>query len=184
MTDKDLYTLLRQGDRKAYTLIFHTYKEILLRHAYRILRDWDDAEDSVQEVFFAIWEKRSNLPPDAVLSSYLYRSVRNSVLNRLSRDKVIDRYLEHVFNTQDHFESTTEEHVLERELKTIIEQEIANLPPRMREVFTLSRHQGLSHKQIAELLGISEGTAKLQVSKALQVLRKKILLILPLLSGI
>lgn len=147
---------------------------MLLRHAYNVTRDWDDAEDIVQELFAGLWEKRLSLPTSVNLASYLYASVRNAELNKLAHEKVIDRFLAHAVSNLPTSDNATEDRILENELAAIIEREVDKLPARMREVFILSRNQGLSNKEIAQLLHITEGTAKLQISKALKILRENI----------
>ncbi|MCS4229032.1 RNA polymerase sigma factor [Sphingobacterium sp. BIGb0165] len=173
--EEHLFQLIKAGDHTAFALLFHQYKEVLFRHAYQILRDLDETEDVVQELFAEIWEKRAQLPELAYVSSYLYRATRNKVLNKLNRGKVIDKYLDHVIQNNPPFHEQTESWILEKELRAIIEQEIAHLPERMRHIFQLSRQEGLSHKEIAALLNISEGTSKLQVSNALKILKSKLL---------
>lgn len=173
--EEHLFQLIKAGDHTAFALLFHQYKEVLFRHAYKILRDLDETEDVVQELFTEIWEKRAQLPEQVYVSSYLYRATRNKVLNKLNRGKVIDKYLDHVTQNNPPFHEQTESWVLEKELRAIIDQEIAHLPERMRHIFQLSRQEGLSHKEIAALLNISEGTSKLQVSNALKILKNKLL---------
>lgn len=172
--EEDFFQLIKADDHTAFALMFHQYKEVLFRHAFQILRDMDETEDIVQELFTEIWEKRAQLSENANVPSYLYRSVRNKVLNKLNHEKVIDKYLNHVIHTNPHFHKQTESWILEKELRTIIEGEIAKLPERMRQIFQLSREEGLSHKEIAALLNISEGTSKLQVSNALKILKSRL----------
>lgn len=172
--EEHLFKLIKAGEHTAFALLFHQFKEVLYRHAFQILRDMDDTEDIIQELFTEIWEKRMQLPEDANVSSYLYRATRNKVLNKLNRDKVVDKYLDHVLQSKPLFHEQPDSGLLEKELRTIIEYEITQLPERMRLIFHLSRNEGLSHKEIAVLLHISEGTSKLQVSNALKILRGKL----------
>ena len=179
--EEDLGQLIKEGNALAFDMAFKQYRELLFRHAYSILRDMDDTEDVVQEVYTDLWEKRELIPDSVSISSYLYRMTRNRVLNKLKHEKVIDKYLEHAVYQRKIELQFSDQWVLEKELATIIETEIKKLPQRMQEIFLLSRQEGLSHKEIASLLQITEGTSKLQVSKALKILKSNILIAIALL---
>ncbi|QBQ40971.1 sigma-70 family RNA polymerase sigma factor [Sphingobacterium psychroaquaticum] len=181
--EKDLARLIREGNTTAFDIAFHQYKEILFKHAHRILRDMDDAEDVIQEVYTTLWEKRDMIPEQILLSSYLYGMVRHRVLNRLSREKVIEGYINHALYLHPVHEPDADHFLLEKELADLIESEIHKLPERMQTIFVLSRKEGLSHKEIAALLHITEGTSKLQVSKALKILKTNVLRGVLLLMG-
>lgn len=173
--EEDLANLIRSGNSMAFAVAFKQYRELLFKHAYRIVRDMDEAEDVVQEVYTTLWEKRTLIPEDANIANYLYRMTRNRVLNKLSRHKVMDNYIQYAMQQTQTYSQDSEQSLLEKELAHIIEEEINKLPPRMQEIFKLSRREGLSHKEIANLLQITEGTSKLQVSKALVILRRNIM---------
>jgi len=173
-TDQKLATLLKQGDEYAYTEIFERYKVLLYKHAYRLLGDEDEANDIISDLFLVLWQKREILDLQVSLSSYLYGSIRNRVFDLMTHQKVIVRYLDSIqeFVAQGHYE--TDERIRAKELAAIIEREIAALPPKMRQVFELSRKGDLSYKEIGEMLDITEGTVKQQVHNAVKTLRLKI----------
>ena len=172
--DQKLAVLLQQGDEYAYTEIFERYKVLLYKHAYRLLGDEDEANDIISDLFLALWQKRESLNLQVSLSGYLYGSVRNRVFDLMTHQKVIARYLDsiRVFIEQGNYE--TDERIRAKELAAIIEREIAALPPKMREVFELSRSGEYSYKEIGEMLNIIEGTIKQQVHNAVKTLRPKI----------
>ncbi|MBK0379299.1 RNA polymerase sigma-70 factor [Mucilaginibacter segetis] len=171
-SDQELLDLLRLGDRSAYTAIYHRYKFILHHHAFNKLRNREEAQDVLQEVFTNLWLKREALQIRTNLSGYLYSAVRNRVLDIFAHREVKLKYVSRV---KPELSSVPTDHLVrENQLRAIIEKEIANLPPRMREVFELSRKQHLTHKEIAELMGTSEETVKKQVSGALKQLRVKL----------
>lgn len=173
-TDQKLAALLVQGDEYAYTEIFERYKVLLYKHAYRLLGDEDEANDIISDLFLALWQKRGNLNPQVSLSAYLYGSIRNRIFDLMTHQKVIARYLDSIseFIGQGHYE--TDERIRAKELAAIIEREVAALPPKMREVFELSRSGEFSYKEIGEMLNITEGTVKQQVHNAVKTLRLKI----------
>ena len=173
-TDQKLAALLQQGDEYAYTEIFERYKVLLYKHAYRLSGDEEEANDIISDLFLVLWQKRESLNLQVSLSSYLYGSIRNRVFDLITHQKVITRYLDSIreFIEQGHYE--TDERIRAKELAEIIEREIAALPPKMREVFELSRSGEFSYKEIGEMLNITEGTVKQQVHNALKTLRLKI----------
>lgn len=174
IADVELVALLKQGDKEAYAEIYNRFKGILYIHAYRLLQDKEEAKDTVHEIFARLWTKREQLQLTIGLSAYLYAAVRNRIFDLIARKKVESEYLSSLqaFIRQDDF--ITDHLVREKELVAMIEREIAALPPKMREVFELSRKANLTHRQIAEQLDISEQTVKKQVNNALKTLRLKL----------
>jgi RNA polymerase sigma-70 factor (ECF subfamily) len=172
-TDQDLITLLRKGDHEAFTEIYKRYWSVLYLHARHMLRQEDQARDVVQEVFTMMWNRHSEFQPTINLNAYLYKSVRNRILNIIRHGKIKENYLADLGDFVDREVAQTDELVRYNDLKRLIEKEISNMPPKMREVFEMSRREGLSHTEIGERLGISDLTVKKQVSKAVTILRKK-----------
>ena len=173
-SDTDLANLLKSGDCSAFAEIYGRYKLILLHHAWMKTKDRDDARDTIQEVFAALWSKRDRINIESNLSGYLYTAVRNHILNMIERKGLESRYVSAIAHFADHGQVVTDHRVRENQLKALIQKEIAALPPRMREVFELSRNQHLNHKQIAALMGTSEQTVKKQMTNALKILRTKL----------
>jgi RNA polymerase sigma-70 factor (family 1) len=171
-SDAELKNMLCAGDRMAYAEVYQRYVFPLLNHAYNKTRDREESKDIVQEVFTTLWAKRESMEVGN-LRGYLFKSVRNIFLNQIAHQAVQDKYL----HSMEQFAASAEvpDHLVrERQLTAIIEREIAALPPKMREVFELSRKEHLSHKEIAEKLGISEQTVSKQVTNALKILRPKL----------
>lgn len=173
-SDQQLLELLAGGSRESYTTIYYRYSELLFRHAYNMLEDRAEAEDVIQEVFMMLWTKRAELVAARSLSAYLYSSVRNRILNHITHQKVIDKYIDSLLTRPEAAGYTSDEKLLEKELAVIIEKEIKAMPPKMREIFLLSREQQLSHRDIGELLNISDKTVKQQVYKAVKQLKERI----------
>lgn len=172
--DAELFELLKSGDKEAFAEIYQRYWTILFLHSRKILRNDEEAEDVVQELFSNLWLKRESITINISLSVYLYHSARYKVLNIIERRRVVNDYLLSLQNFMKEGELITEELYREKELALLIEKEIQSLPPKMREVFELSRKQHLSYSQIAEQLGITEHTVKSQVSNALRILKLKL----------
>lgn len=174
LSDTRLVSLLKEGDQHAYAEIYERYFSALYLHAYNRLRDNSEAKDIVQELFAQLWEKREASDPKTNLSNYLYTAVRNRVLNALAHQQVRSKYFQSLPVVIDTGQSLTDHRARERQLAAIIEKEVQTLPPKMREVFELSRKANLTHKEIAEALDISEQTVRSHVKGALKILRVKL----------
>ena len=173
-SDPELADFLKSGDRSAFAEIYNRYKFILHNHAWNKTRNTAEAQDALQEVFSALWAKRETINIGTNLSGYLYSAVRNHILNNMAHKEVQSKYVSSIQQFSNNNATLTDHRVRENLFKALIEKEIAALPPRMREVFELSRKQHLSHKQIAEIMGTSEQTVKKQMTNVLKVLRTKL----------
>ncbi len=171
LTDQELSTLLSQGDKKAYTEIYERYHSLLYIYANKKLHSKEESEDIVQEVLIALWNKRFEFNLERSLASYLFTAVRNKALDIFSHRKVESKYVTSLQNFIDDAGTSADFLIRENDLRILIEKEIEALPPRMREVFRLSRTNFLSHKEIALIMGISEQTVSTQIKKALRVLK-------------
>lgn len=168
-SDDRLIALIRENDRAAFEHIYNKYWSKLYLSAYNILRDRQVAEDITQEVLVNLWVKRTSLQIIS-LNAYLYTAVRYQVFNVLRSGKV----KESLFNSLEELFSKNggEEILSEKEINRLLEQGIAELPEKCRQIFIMSRKEHLSTKEIAERLGISPKTVENQLTIALNRLRK------------
>lgn len=168
--DHELFNLLRQGDEAGLDGLFRRYYIELCRTALRIVNDEAAAEDTVQEFFLSIWQKRSTLPALDSVAAYFRRSVRNRSLNYLRDQKRIpsgDGEMP-ILPSSDNEASAPLE--LE-EMQQKVNKAIGMLPERCRLVYVLSRFEELSHKEISEKLGITQKTVENQMTRAYRFLR-------------
>jgi RNA polymerase sigma-70 factor (family 1) len=173
-TDHQLLEFLKEDDHAAFTEIYARYSAVVYRNAYKLLNNRAEVMDIVQELFTSLWNKRAEISITTNLSGYLYVAARNCIFKTLSHQQVAFKYLD--FLEPDIVERTsTSDHLIrEKQLQVIIEEEINELPLKMREVINLSRKSYLTHKEIALVLHISESTVKKQVNNALKILRVKL----------
>lgn len=155
----------------AYEKMFRQFQPMLVRYAATMLYSREDSLEVVQEVFIKIWQKRDELEFGEQLKSYLFRAVRNQAINRINRTKMdtvsIDDKL-HLLAEEN--EDSADE--ARRQMLARIFKEIEHLPPKAREIFMMSRVEGLSHKEIASILEISTKTVENQIGIALKKIRK------------
>jgi len=173
-SDQELVILLKGADHAAFTEIYNRYSIPILYQINQMLRDRESSRDLLQDLFVALWNKPENLKEGANLRAYLYVAARNRVFDLIEKGKVRNDYLSAVAAYASEVSLDTLNELDERELSRNIQKEIDALPPKMKEVFELSRKENLSHLEIAHKLGISDKTVKKQINKALHVLRDKV----------
>ena len=176
--DRDLLARLRSGDHDAFEAIFRQWYEPVVRSASRVLRDVEVAEELSQDVFLELWRRREALAPDSSVAGYLMQAVRNRALNHLRHLAVQRKSVVYVEAMCEPAEPADAQ-VQASELQTALRQAIADLPPRTREVFVMSRERGLRYSEIAEELGVSVKAVEANMSRALRILRERLAVFLP-----
>lgn len=175
MNQLDENQLLRQfqkDDETAFEKIFRFYYQPLCVFASRILQDEEEAEELVQDFFVKFWEKRTQIQIETSLKSYLFRSTKNLCLNRLKHEQIKIQHAKKVI--ADSEEKDFDDQFIEVDLQKDIENSIAELPEKRREIFRLSREEGLKYREIAERLHISVKTVEAQMGLAIKTLREKL----------
>lgn len=165
---------LRDGDDAAFDTVFRTWYAPLVRYATRIVGDGARAEEVVQDVMLALWERRASLSAQAVLQHWLFAATRNRALNLVRHDGIVARRAPSVHSTLRGAEDDmplAERAVREAEVWDAVDAAVSALPPRCREVFLLSRRQGLPQAEIALRLGISVKAVEAHIRRALRELR-------------
>jgi RNA polymerase sigma-70 factor, ECF subfamily len=173
-TDNQLIEDIRSGDTRSFERVFTLYAESLVRYAITIVKDLDDAEDIVQQLFVSIWEKKGIPDINTSLKSYLYRSVHNSALNKLKQLKVKEGYASHVNYVSDGLTAGANVVVEQKETAAIIEHAMNELPEQCRKIFRMSKLEQLKYQHIADELGISIKTVENQMGKALKHMRERL----------
>lgn len=171
--DKELYLKLKEGNELAFQILFKKYYSAMCHFARQFLNDSEMAEETVQDMFVKIWEKRESLNIETSVKHYFFRSVRNHCLNQIQHEKIKKQYASKVLETANH-EISTEQYFIEVDLIKRIEASIEALPPKRKEIFRLSREQGMKYKDIAETLNISVKTVEAQMGLALKHLRDEL----------
>ena len=162
------------GNRESFDRLFRSTYASLCSFAYRFLGDRDAAEEVVQEVFLRLWKRRQELKLHTTVEAYLFRAVRNRCLNRIDRAKTRERHAakETVSATRARQEPRDYEEEWGRELEiAALRDAIATLPERQRTVVELRWMRMLSHREIAEVLGISIKGVEISITRALKSLR-------------
>lgn len=178
-SEQDLLFRISRGEEDMFLKLYDIYWEHLFFYVSGILKNKDDAEDIVQEVFVNVWEMRKKLSEVREMKSYLLTIARNMSLKKILSDKKkhdhIDSFIAFAIDT----ELSPEEEYSIKELSQYIDQEIDTLPSKMKEVFVLSREKNFSNKEIAEQLNISEHTVKKQINNSIRKIKSNLRYLLP-----
>ena len=172
---------IKEGDIHVFEEIYNEHYHVLCSYAQRFVFNPEDAREIVQGVFVKIWKIRETLPDDIHFKTYLYTAVRNRCLDYLKHLKIINNYkaelLKQVSEAIQNNSNTLEtplEGLITKELEEKIMAAIDSLPEKGREVFILSRFEGMKYKEIAEKLNISVNTVETHMSRAINTLRKSL----------
>lgn len=168
-----LFEKIKNDDEVAFKALFDTFYASLCHYANHFLEDHSLAEETVQQLFVKIWERRHTIKIESSVKNYLFRSVYNHCLNLLEHKKV---RRQHARQLKENFreESDPDRFFLEPGLAEKIEACIEELPEKRREIFRLSREEGLKYREIADQLEISVKTVETQMGLALKTLREKL----------
>ena len=169
-----LFKLIAEGNESAFSEVFHEYNSRLFMVVLKITKSESEAEEIIQNVFLKLWLNRHKLHEIENPGAWLYKVASNLALSflrtkatQLRHEKVLQcRQL----NQQDDIQLQLEA----KEIKNLVSTAIEGLPPGRREVYILSRHEGLNRMEIASRLGITESTVKNQLGSALKFIQQYI----------
>ena len=169
--ERSLVLRLIEGDEDAFCELYAAYKNRLIYFAMRFLKSREYAEDIFQDAFAVVWQGRRFINPDASFSSYLYTIVRNRILNQLRDLSNQDKLREQILSQAVNYTNETKDEIIANDLRQFISRALQQLTPRQREIFQMSRERQMSHREIAEVLGISVNTVQESISISLRTLR-------------
>ena len=169
--ERSLVLRLIEWDEDAFCELYAAYKNRLIYFAMRFLKSREYAEDIFQDAFAVVWQGRRFINPDASFSAYLYTIVRNRILNQLRDLSNQDKLREQILSQAVNYTNETKDEIIANDLRQFISRALQQLTPRQREIFQMSRERQMSHREIAEVLGISVNTVQESISISLRTLR-------------
>lgn len=173
MTPDDKYLLeaVKRGHKEAFNRLFDRYASQLYHVTLKYVGRPEDAEEIVQEVFVKIWIYRSGLQPHLPFVPYLIKISKNLVINKSKKRLYEEAYIKHKTLSGMNYNHVTDNQVVLKELQDLLEIKISQLPEKRKQIYKLSREQGLSNREIAEKLVVSESTVENHINKALKDLK-------------
>jgi RNA polymerase sigma-70 factor (ECF subfamily) len=169
-----LISELSKNNDSALEELFNYYYPRLYNFSKAFLKIENGIDDILQEVFVKIWENRKNIKSKETFNAFIYTITRNLLLNEL-RSRLNNQKLMTEIQKNAVAEEFASMQLIEyKEMSTKIAEVINQLPDRQKEVFKLSREDGLSHKEIAEKLGITTKTVEYHIAQSKDILRAKL----------
>ncbi|PYO78005.1 MAG: RNA polymerase sigma-70 factor [Gemmatimonadetes bacterium] len=172
-SERALQQRIRAGDESAFDTVFRTHYAHLVRMAESVVREHALAEEVAQEVMLELWRRRETLQVEQTFRAYLLRSTRNRALNHVRHQRIVAREAA-IAAIDAPSAPSAEDEVLGTELEQAVRAAIDGLPKKCREVFLLSRDQGLKYAEIAVALEISVKTVEKRMGQALAELRQRL----------
>lgn len=169
--EKTLFERIAQSDQDAYTRIFHLYTPRLYPYILKLTKNDQLAKEFLQETFLRLWANREQLPGIALPGSWLFRVAANICLSYLRIEAGRSGLQQQVYNKMRPAAFSVTEEVDYRQVRLVIHKAIELLPEKRKQVYLLSREDGLSHKEIAERLDISVHTVKNHLALALRFIQ-------------
>jgi len=142
--------------------------------AYSFTHELTTAEDIVQDTFVKLWEEHEKLNVTVSLRSVLLKTIQNKCIDWHRHKKVLNNHSTFIIDNSPLYDYDTDNYVLRSELEDIIENAVATLPDNIKEAFEMNRYEGLKYQEIAIRLNVSVRTVEVRISKALDLLRKKL----------
>ncbi len=173
-SDEDIAVRVQGGDSDAFGILVERFERKLMRYARKFLRDPDDAKDIVQEVFIKAYENIQSFDAARRFSPWIYRIAHNEFVNAIkkrARGPLFGIDLDVVFPhlTAD---ETADDVALERDTQKILEDSLDELDPKYREPLVLYYFEGLSYKDMADILHIPMSTVGVRLARGKAMLQK------------
>ncbi len=169
--EKDLVTLLTQGDEAAFEFLYLLYSKRLLGYLIKSVKSETIASELLQDTFIKIWKSRENIDPEQSFRSYLFRISENVVFDffrKAARDKALQAILINACEEYSH----VEENFFAKENDQILNDLINMLPPKRRQIFQLIKMEERSYNEVSDALSISPSTISDHIVKATKFIRQ------------
>ena len=174
ISDTEIIGRIRQGDERQFESLFRSSYVSLVRYARTLVKDQDDAEEIVQELFYRIWQDREKLRIESSLNGYLFRAVHNRCLHFIEHNRVVVKHAEEMSLRLPESPESPSDILNYKELQARIAGILEKLPERCGKIFCMNRFEGLKYNEIAEKLSVSVKTVEANMGRALREFRKEL----------
>lgn len=172
LSDQELMELVQAGDYAPASVLFDRYSSRIYNFAYRFLRNNEAAEDATQEVFMKMMKRAHQFNGEAKLSTWLFSITANQCRDYLRKADNKSKEDEETLVTIAASDDSPEEQLAQRQEAERVRRALDMLTPEQKEAILLSRYQGLSYAEIAQVSGCSEGAVKTRVFRAMEALKR------------
>ena len=173
-SDSQLAAQIKMSQKHAFDQLFERYSQPLYRFSKSLLKNHEDAEGIVQEVFFRIWKKRREIDESRSFSSYLFSIAHNVIVDQVRKRVKEQKYEDFIVRQAQVSYMNPEDEMEFNELKSLVDDVVSELPERRKQIYRLSRVEGLSHKEIAKRMNIQAKTVENQLNLALKQIRSQL----------
>ncbi|MES2458233.1 MAG: RNA polymerase sigma-70 factor [Bacteroidota bacterium] len=171
-SDEELLQLCSNDDLCAYNELFDRYYPKLYRLASRYVKDIMTAEELSMDLLYSLWQKRRKLVINNGFSAYIFRSMRNLVVDHLRKNIPVTTSIDLVSENDHLTGSYADDDLLAREVQSVYQRKLNELSPQRRKVFQLSREENMTYPEIAREMNLSVNTVENYMVAALATLRK------------
>ena len=165
---------IRAGKIKTFEILFNAYYPRVKSFAFGMIKDQYEAEEIAQNVFLKLWSNREKLSSDNTLSSYIFTIVQNEVYDFFREKHYSLGYQEKMLSTPQNLQYEIDSEYNIKEIKSIVNRTLQNMPPQRRTIYQMSREQFLSNDEIAKTLGLSKRPVEKHISLALATIKKNL----------
>jgi len=172
--EKELLALAAQADEGAFTMLFHRYKNKLYGYLFRLTESETLSEDIVQDVFMKLWNDHESLHSIDNFGSYLFRMSKNHVINHFKRMAHETMIMAEMYEQGSFAHNETQDIIALKDVEKLLNEILDKLPAQQKVVYHLSRDEGRTHDEIANLLKISPNTVKNHIVQAMSTIRTQL----------
>ena len=170
-SEQELFRLMSEGSRPAFRMLFDLYSARLTTFIFKLTKSETTATELVQDIFVRLWVNRSELPEVNNVQAYLFTMASNRTIDHLRKLSAESRMLAKLWTRIAKLQESVEEQYDAKECNELISQAMLQLSPQKQKIFTLSRYEGMNHKQIATELRLSKSTVKNHLVDTLRHIR-------------
>lgn len=165
---------LREGSKEAFRFLFDTYGPKIFAFAISYLKNEDDAEELLQEVFLKLWEVRANLDCSKNIKSFLFKICINLIYDFIRKRNITQAYIDYLIQNHTSFDNNTWQEVVYNDMINNLQVLVTQMPEQRQRIFRLSKEEGLTIEEIAQKLNLSHRTVENQLYRAVSFLKEKL----------
>jgi RNA polymerase sigma-70 factor, ECF subfamily len=173
--DTEIIGRIKKGDAGQFESLFRSSYVSLVRYAKTLIKDHDEAEEIVQDLFYRLWQDKEKINIESSLNGYLFRSVHNRCLHYIEHKRVVEKHSEEMSYREIESPENPSDLLHYKELQARIARILERLPEKCGKIFYMSRFEGLKYTEIAEKMSISIKTVESNMGRALKEFRKELI---------